>query len=150
MEFVIQIILDMAPLQDQYVFVGCFEISISVFVKHVQNTRIIRAFCLPEGDLLRFLVPGSTEEIAGLWFARGGVITQADTMDQKSFSINNKLGLIDTFQFLSSALYSFVKNLTKDDFKYSSQELDNNVLDLVKQKGLCPYEYMTDFKNLHD
>ena len=25
-----------------------------------------------------------------------------------------------------------------------SQEFDNNVLDLVKQKGLYPYEYMTD------
>ena len=34
--------------------VGCFEISISVVVKHVQNIGIIRAFCLPEGDLLRF------------------------------------------------------------------------------------------------
>ena len=32
------------------------------------------------GDLLRFSVPGETEEIAGLWFARGGTSTQADTM----------------------------------------------------------------------
>ena len=29
---------------------------------------------------------------------------------------------------------SLVKYLTKNDFKYLSQELDNNVLDLVKQK----------------
>ena len=49
-----------------------------------------------------------------------------------SFSINNKLSFIDSFQFLSSSLDSLVKNLGKDDFKYLSQEFDNNVLDLAK------------------
>ena len=44
-----------------------------------------------------------------------------------SFTINNKLSFIDTFQFLSSSLNSLVKNLSKDDFKYLSQEFDNNV-----------------------
>ena len=39
-----------------------------------------------------------------------------------------------------------VKNLNKDDFKYFSQEYDNNVLDLVKQKGFYSYEYMNDFE----
>ena len=62
-----------------------------------------------------------------------------------SFSINNKLSFIDSFQFLSSLLDSLVKNLTKDDFKYLSQEFDNNLLDLVKQKIFYPYEYMGDF-----
>ena len=41
--------------------------------------QIIRAFCLPWGDLLSFSRPGGTEKIAGLQFARG-VTTQADTM----------------------------------------------------------------------
>ena len=27
-------------------FVGCFEVSVSVNVKHVQHVGIIRAFCL--------------------------------------------------------------------------------------------------------
>ena len=53
-----------------------------------------------------------------------------------SFTINNKLSFIDSFQFLSSSLDSLVKNLNKDDFKYLSQEFDNNVLDLVKQKNI--------------
>ena len=53
-----------------------------------------------------------------------------------SFSINNKLCFTDSFQFLSSSLGSLVKKLNKDDFKYLSQEYDNNVLDLVKQEGL--------------
>ena len=44
-----------------------------------------------------------------------------------SFSINNKLSFIDSFRFLSSPLDSLVKNLNKDDFKYFSQEIDNDV-----------------------
>ena len=65
-----------------------------------------------------------------------------------SFSINNKLHFIDSFQFLSSSLDSLVKSLNKDDFKYLSQEFDTSVMDLVKQKGFCPYEYMSDFESL--
>ena len=57
-----------------------------------------------------------------------------------SFSINNKLSFIDSFQFLRSSLDSFKKNLARDDFKYLSQEFDNNVLGLVKQKRFYRYE----------
>ena len=43
---------------------------------------------------------------------------------------------------LSSSLDSLVKNVSKDDFKYLSQD---KVLDLVKQKRFYPYEHMSDF-----
>ena len=62
-----------------------------------------------------------------------------------SFNINNNLIFVDTFQFLSSSLDRVVKNLSKDDFKYFSQEFDKNVLDLVKQKGFYPCDYVSDF-----
>ena len=39
-------------------FEGCFDISISVIFEHIQSSEIIRAFCLPGGELLRFSVPG--------------------------------------------------------------------------------------------
>ena len=42
-----------------------------------------------------------------------------------SFSINNKLSFIDSFQFLNSSLDSLVKNLGKVGLKYFSQEFDN-------------------------
>ena len=68
-----------------------------------------------------------------------------------SFSISNKLSFIYSFQFLSSSLDSLVKkNSSKDDFKYLSQEFDNNILDLVQQKVFYPYEYMTDFKRFKE
>ena len=58
-----------------------------------------------------------------------------------SLKISDKLAFIDGFQFLSSSLDSLVKDLSKVDFKYLSQELNSNVLDLVKQKGYYPYDY---------
>ena len=67
-----------------------------------------------------------------------------------SFNINNKLIFIDNFQFLSSSLDSLVENLSKDDPKYLIQEFDENVLDLVKQKGFYPYEYMSDFEKFKE
>ena len=57
---------------------------------------------------------------------------------------------LHSFQFLSSSLDSLVKNLAKDDFKYLSQEFDNKVVDLVKQKGFYPYEYMSDFEKFKE
>ena len=65
-----------------------------------------------------------------------------------NFTINNKSSFIESFQFLRSSLDRLVKNLNKYDFKYLSQEFDNNVIDLVKQKGFYPYEYLTDFVGL--
>ena len=67
-----------------------------------------------------------------------------------SFSINNKLSFIDSFQFLGSLLDNLVKKLAKDDLKYFNQEFDNKVLDLVKQKGFYPYKYMSDFEKFKE
>ena len=36
------------------------------------------------------------------------------------FTLNNKLGFIDSFQFVRSSVDSLVKNLSKDDCKYLS------------------------------
>ena len=67
-----------------------------------------------------------------------------------NFTISYKLSLIDSLQLLISSLDSLVKNLREDDFRYLSQEFDNNLLDLVKQKGFYPYEYMSDFEKFKE
>ena len=63
-----------------------------------------------------------------------------------NYTIHNKSSFIDSFQFLHFSLNSLVKNLCKDDNKYSSQEFDNNLLYLVKEKRFDPYESMNNFK----
>ena len=65
-------------------------------------------------------------------------------------SINNMLSFVDSFQFISSLLDSLVKNLNKVDFKWFSIEFDNNVSDLVKQKGFYLYKYMSDFQKFKE
>ena len=66
------------------------------------------------------------------------------------FTINNKLIYIESFQYLSSSLDSLVKNLSKNDFKYLSQEFDDNVLGLVKQKGFYPDKCMNYFEKFKE
>ena len=67
-----------------------------------------------------------------------------------SFNNNDKLIFINRFQFLSSSLDSLVKNLNKDNCKYLIQAFDRNILNLVKQKGLHLYEYLSDFEKFKE
>ena len=63
-----------------------------------------------------------------------------------AFIINKNLVSIDCIQFMNSSLDSLVKNLSYNDFKYLSEEFSDELLKLVKQKGMYPYEYMDSFK----
>ena len=51
-------------------------------------------------------------------------------------------------QFMNSNLEKLVKNLADDDFKYLAEEFGSKNLELLKQKGAYPYEYMNSFKDL--
>ena len=53
-------------------------------------------------------------------------------------------------QFMNSSLDILVKNLSDNDFKYLSQEFSGEQLQLVKQKGVYPYEYMDSCKKFFD
>ena len=64
---------------------------------------------------------------------------------EKYMNIINKLTFIDSFQFLSSWLHILTQNFAKDSFIYFSQEFDNKILDLVKQKMFFTCEYMSGF-----
>ena len=43
-----------------------------------------------------------------------------------------------------------VKNLSDNDFKNFSKKFSGKFLELVKQKGVCPYEYMDSFKKFSE
>ena len=62
-----------------------------------------------------------------------------------AFTINRNLLFIDSMQFRNSRLDSLVKNLPDNGFKYLSEEFTGEFLELVKQKGVYPYEYMDSF-----
>ena len=65
-------------------------------------------------------------------------------------NINNKLIFLNGFLSSISSLDCLLENLSKYDFKYLSQELDTNVLHLVKQKRIYSFKYMSGFKNFEE
>ena len=67
-----------------------------------------------------------------------------------AFTINTNLVFTDSMQFMNSSLDSLVKNLSDKDFKYLSEEFSGEFLELVKQKGVYPYEYMDSFKKFSE
>ena len=64
-----------------------------------------------------------------------------------AFTLNNNLVFVESVQFMNSSLDSLVKNLSDNGFKYLCQEFSNDLLKLVKQKGVYPYEYMDSFRD---
>ena len=57
---------------------------------------------------------------------------------------------IGSMQFMNSSLYKLVKNLSDEDFKYSVDEFGSKNLELLKQKGAYPYEYINSFERFNE
>ena len=66
-----------------------------------------------------------------------------------SFSLNN-LFFIDSMLFINSSLDKLVKNVSDSDFKYLSESFIDEKLELVKKKGVYPYEYLDSFKKFKE
>ena len=67
-----------------------------------------------------------------------------------AFTINMNLVFIGTMQSMNFSLDSLVKILMDGDFKYLSEEFTGKFLELVKEKGVYPYEYMGSFKKFSE
>ena len=51
---------------------------------------------------------------------------------------------------MNSSLGKLIKNLSDEDFKYLVEEFDSENLELLKQKGDYPYEYMNSFERFNE
>ena len=63
-----------------------------------------------------------------------------------AFFLNKNLVFIDSMQFMNSSLDKLVKNLSDEDFKYLVEEFGSEYLEILKQKGAYPNEYMNNFE----
>ena len=52
--------------------------------------------------------------------------------------------------FLNRSLDKLVKNLSSEDFKCLSSVFSGEELELVKKKGIYPYEYMDSFEKIKE
>ena len=64
--------------------------------------------------------------------------------------LNKNLVLNDSMQFINYSLDKLAKNLSDKDFKYLIEEFGSKNLELLKQKGTYPYEYMNSFERLNE
>ena len=67
-----------------------------------------------------------------------------------AFFLGKNLVFIDSMQFMNSSLDKLVKNLSDEDFKYLVKEFGSENLEMLKQKGAYPYEYMNSFKRFNE
>ena len=51
---------------------------------------------------------------------------------------------------MNSSFEKLVKNLSGNDFKYLTKEFGSKNLELLKQKGAYPYEYMDSFGRFNE
>ena len=64
--------------------------------------------------------------------------------------LNKNLVFIDSMQFMNSSIDKLVKNLWDEDFKCLVEEFGSENLELLKQKGDYPYEYMNSFERFNE
>ena len=67
-----------------------------------------------------------------------------------SFTLNGNIVFIDSVLFSNSPVDKLVKNLSDKDFEYLSEVFSDEELELVKQKGVYPYEYFNSFKRFEE
>ena len=68
-----------------------------------------------------------------------------------AFYINNHLSFIDSFQFMSSSLEKLAGNLSEEGFIYTREYFkDERQFQLMKSKGIYPYDYMDSFSKFND
>ena len=53
-------------------------------------------------------------------------------------------------QFMNSSLDKLVRNFSDEDFKYLVEQFGSENLELLKQKGANPYEYMNSFEKFNE
>ena len=66
------------------------------------------------------------------------------------FFLGKNLVFIDSMQFMNSSLDKLVKNLSDEDFKYLVEEFGSKNLEILKQKGAYPYQYMNSFERFNE
>ena len=67
-----------------------------------------------------------------------------------AFMLGNNLTFIDSFQFMSSSLDKLVSNLPNEAFKYTNKEFKNEKFELMRKKGIYPYDYMDSFDKFNN
>ena len=73
-------------------------------------------------------------------------VTATNAEKYITFKIGKHLKFIDSYQFLASPLANLAKALPAEKYIYTSEAFSGEKLDLMKAKGIYPYDYMDSFQ----
>ena len=111
----------------------------------------VKSLGLTEGDIK--CIPKTDEKYIS--FSKNIVMDTEIKIDAKGVVKEKKLCLemrfLDSIKFMNGSLDKLAKTLGKDQFGTLTSQMSQTPeesLDLLKQKGVFPYEYMTDFSKL--
>ena len=106
----------------------------------------VKSLGLEEGDIS--CIPKTDEKYIS--FSKKIPMEIISLEDGETKTLCLEMRFLDSMKFMSKSLDSLVKTLGKDKFitLTSQMSVDETSLDLLKRKGVFPYEYMTDFSKL--
>ena len=67
-----------------------------------------------------------------------------------AFFLGKNLVFTNSMQFMNSSLDKLVKNFSDEDFEYLVKEFGSEHLEILKQKGAYPYEYMNSIERFNE
>jgi hypothetical protein len=81
------------------------------------------------------------------------VVDTFKNKDGKEKKVKRELRFLDSFKFMASSLDKLTKGLGKDDFEnldLMTSHYTTEQREILKQKGVYPYEYMNEFDRLEE
>ena len=72
------------------------------------------------------------------------------TKDEKEVIVTRELRFIDSFKFMSFSVNKLVKNLGEGDFVNMKKYFNGEHLQLLKRKGVYPYEWLDSVERLNE
>ena len=93
-------------------------------------------------------IPNNEEKYIS--FTKNTVVSSYTNKEGKDKPIKHKIRFIDSFKFMSTSLESLVNNLPDDAFNNLERYYTNDKLNLVKRKGVYPYEYMDSLERFKE
>ena len=81
-------------------------------------------------------------------FTKEIIVDKFINEEKKEVEVKRKIRFIDSFKFMATSLDSLVKNLPKESFKNLTEFYEGDELDLIKRKGVFPYDWFDNFGKL--
>jgi hypothetical protein len=104
----------------------------------------IKSLGLSEGDIN--CIPKTDEKYIS--FSKNVVMSTYTDKEGNEKDKSLEIRFLDSLKFTLSSLDSLVGNLDKDQFRTLEKEMGTN--ELLKKKGVFPYEYMTGYNRLQE